>query len=191
MEIPLEITYRNVKKTEALETLIRKKVITLEKVCQHLSSCRVALEKAQHEHAGNPYRVRLDMTVPPGHELVVTRNPGEGRYSELPPIIRSAFEAAKRQLKKLVDRQRQHVKSHPEQDLVGFVSKLFPEEGYGFLTNTEGSEIYFHKNSVLQEDFDRLEIGTGVRFVEEIGHKGLQASTIQLVDKPGVRVGKS
>src|SRR5918995_5278470 len=111
MEIPLELTCRNVEKTEALETLVRKKVAGLEQVCSYLSSCRIAVEKAQHEHAGNPYRIRIDMTVPPGHELAVTRNPGEGDSSELPQIIRKAFEAAKRQLKKLVARQRGHVKT--------------------------------------------------------------------------------
>jgi len=191
MDAPLDITYRNVEKTEELETLIGKKVANLEKVCGHLSSCRVAVEKAQHERAGNPYRVRLDMTVPPGHELVVTRNPGEGSSSELPTIIRNAFDAARRQLKKLVDRQRHKVKAHPEQSRIGYVTTLFPEEGYGFVTSPEGQEIYFHKNSVLKDDFERLEIGTGVRFVEATGNKGLQAITIQLVDKPGVRAGRS
>ena len=102
MEVPLELTYPHVEKTDALENLIRKKVKSLEKVCGYVSSCRIAVEKAQHVHAGNPYRFRIDMTVPPGHELVVTRNTGEGDTSELPQIIRKGFEAAKRQLKKLV-----------------------------------------------------------------------------------------
>ncbi len=46
--------------------------------------------------------------------------------------------------------------------------------------------LYFHKNSVLGDEFERLEPGTGVRYVEEQGEKGPQASTIQIMDKPGV-----
>jgi cold shock CspA family protein len=70
------------------------------------------------------------------------------------------------------------------------VYKLFPEEGYGFLKTPDGREIYFHRNSVLNNEYDRLEIGTGVRFVAEVGEKGLQASTVLVVDKPGVRISK-
>ena len=34
-------------------------------------------------------------------------------------------------------------------------------------------EVYFHRNSVLHDDFDRLTIGMGVRYVAEDGEKGL------------------
>jgi cold shock CspA family protein len=63
------------------------------------------------------------------------------------------------------------------------VSKLFPDEGYGFLETPDGREVYFHRNSVLGADFDRLSIGTEVRFAEEEGEKGLQASTVTVVGK--------
>ena len=43
----------------------------------------------------------------------------------------------------------------------------------------------------LNDDFDRLEPGTGVRYVEEAGAKGPQASTVQIVDKPGVKTPKA
>jgi len=62
----------------------------------------------------------------------------------------------------------------------GIVSTLFPERGYGFLTTTDGKEFYFHKNSVLGDKFKNLRIGTKVRFVEELGEKGPQASTVKV-----------
>jgi cold shock CspA family protein len=55
----------------------------------------------------------------------------------------------------------------------------------------DGQEIYFHRNSVLHNDFDRLEIGTGVHFALDDSEERLHASTVKIVDKPGVRVGKS
>jgi cold shock CspA family protein len=57
---------------------------------------------------------------------------------------------------------------------------LFPERGYGFLTTSDGREVYFHQNSVLGNKFKDLKIGTEVRFVEEPGDKGPQASTVRV-----------
>ncbi len=189
MKIPLEITWRNLDKDESLDRLIREKAGKLEQVCDYLSSCRVAIERAQHEHAGLPYRVRIDLTVPPGHELAVTRAPGKAdKHEPLPTVIRNTFAAARRQLKKLVERQRGEVKSHPEQEVMGVVIRLFRDDGYGFIKSTDGQEIYFHRNSVLNGGYDRLEIGTGVRFVSTMGEKGPQATTVQIVDKPGARI---
>lgn len=189
MQIPLEITFRDVRRTEAIEKLVREKVAKLEKICDHMVSCRVAVEMPQrHQQTGNPFRVRIDIRIPPGRELVIKRESGQGKVNvTLPQTLREAFSAAGRQLKELVEKQRDEVKTHPVQEQVALVFKVFRKEGYGFIKTKEGREIYFHRNSVLNDDFDRLEVGTGVRFVEETGVKGPQATTLQIVDKPGAR----
>lgn len=193
MQVPVDITYRDVPKTDAIETLIQDKVTKLEEVCDHIIGCHVAVEKPhKRPQSGSPYRVRIDLTVPPGHELAVTKNPGEGtQYAPLEAVIRDAFEAARRQLVELVERQSNAVKEHPQQEMAAIVTKLFSEEGYGFLRTLDGREIYFHRNSVLNDEFDRLELGTGVQFFLSSGEKGPQASTVKLVNKPGSRVGQS
>lgn len=190
MQVPLEISFRGVAKTEDIESLIREKAAKLEQICDYLSSCSIALESPQeHQEAGSPFRVRISMRVPPGHELVVKRESGHGdMHDELPKVVRDAFQAARGQLQELTERQRDEVKTHPEQEAAAVVVRLFREEGYGFLKTVDGRELYFHRNSVLHDDFDRLEIGTGVSFMEEPGEKGPQASTVQIVDKPGARV---
>jgi cold shock CspA family protein len=55
---------------------------------------------------------------------------------------------------------------------------LFREEGYGFLTSEDGHEIYFDRRSVLNDAFDRLQEGAEVRYAEEAGERGPQASTV-------------
>jgi cold shock CspA family protein len=65
----------------------------------------------------------------------------------------------------------------------GTVTQLFPFEGYGFLTTDDGRQVYFHRHSVLDEAFERLEVGGVVRFVEEPGDKGPQASTVALAGR--------
>jgi cold shock CspA family protein len=194
MNVPLEISYRDVEKTDELESLIREKTAKLEDVCDYISSVRVAVELAQKHHkSGNPVRVRLDITVPPGNELVVEKEPKPGdEHINVGVIVRRAFEAAWRQLRELKSRQHDEVKKHPEQEAHALVDKLFPDKEYGFLKTTEsGRELYFHKNSVLHNDFTRLEVGTGVHYAEEMGEDGPQATSVKIVDKPGVRSPKT
>lgn len=189
MEVPLEISCRDFQKTEAIDQLVQAEVAKLERICDYIISCRVTLEQPnQHHLNGNPFRVRVEVTVPHNHELVVKEEATiTDLHVECGAVIRDAFDAAERRLKKLVEQQHGQVKSHPTNDVTGFVSKLFPEEGYGFLESLDGRDVYFHSNSVLHNDFDRLEVGTGVRFVEESGDDGPQASTVQIVDKPEKR----
>jgi cold shock CspA family protein len=191
MQVPPEITYRNVEKREDIEELIQRKISKLEQVCDYIVSCRVAVERRHlHQQTGNPYVVRIEVRVPPGHELVVKRVSTDGAREEpLPAVLRRSFEAMRRQLQELVEKQRREVKTHPQQQVMALVENLFPEKGYGFLRTTDsGRRIYFHRNSVLHNEFERLEIGTGVRFTEEAGEEGQQASSVEIVDKPSSRI---
>ncbi len=193
MQVPLKITFRNVRKTPDVEALIAKQAAKLERVCDHIIGCQVAVEKPQeHQREGNPFRVRIDVTVPPEHELVVTREASEGDlHDRLPTVLRAAFDAMRRQLQKLAEKQRKEVKTHPEQEVGGFVSRLFRQQGYGFIKGLDGREIYFHKNSLTEGEFERLDIGTGVHWVEQDGDKGPQASFVRIVDKRGSRASMS
>jgi cold shock CspA family protein/ribosome-associated translation inhibitor RaiA len=192
MEVPLEITFRGVEKSEFIEDIINKQVDKLEKMCTYMISCRVIVEKRQKfQRVGNPFRVRISVRIPPGHELVAATDSTEGDlHDKLPTTIRSSFDAMRRQLQELMEKQRGETKVSAMQENTALVIKLFPEEDYGFLQTLDGRDLYFHRNSVLHNEFDRLEIGTGVRFAEEMGDEGLQASTVQIVDKPGVRASK-
>lgn len=196
MKVPAEITYRDVDKSPAIENLVQEKIAKLERVCNYISSCRIAIEKAQDRpSSGSPYRVRVDVTVPPGHEVVGDAHPGEeNQYVELDTVIRDAFSRVERQIKELVAQQREsdrQANSPDLQDTTALVVRLFREQGYGFLKTLSDEEIYFHRNSVLHDDFDRIEVGTAVRFVADQGNQGMQASTVQIIDKPGHRVGES
>jgi len=194
MKVPLEISFRGMDKIDEVEALIREKAAGLEQVCRDIISCRIVVEvPQQHQRSGRPHRVRINATIPPGHEVVVRRESSEGSlHDELPATVRAAFEAAERQVKKIMEKRRgEESRVPPEEVPVAFVVRLFRDEGYGFIKATDGREFYFHKNAVLNDDFDRLEIGTGVRFAESMGEKGPQASTVQIVDKPGARVGRA
>jgi ribosomal subunit interface protein len=180
MQLPLQITARDISLSEAAEDDIRAKAENLDTYYNGIMSCRVVVEGPVRHHRKGPFTVRIDLSVP-GAELVVDHQADEDLYV----AIRDAFDAARRRLEDYARRQRGAVKSHEESPQAR-VSRLFPEEGYGFLETPDGREIYFHRHSVLHPGFDRLAIGTEVRFVEEPGEKGPQASTVAIAGIPGL-----
>lgn len=183
MQLPLEITFRNLKPSEAIEARIRNEAEKLDKIYGQIMHCHVVVEAHhKHHHKGNLYHVRIGLTVP-GSELAVSREPKQHQaHEDVYVAVRDAFKAAGRQLKEYAGRSRRDVKTH-EVSPHGKVSELFTEEGYGKIESSDGREIYFHRNSVLNAEFDRLEIGTEVRFVEEEGDRGPQASTVRVIGK--------
>jgi cold shock CspA family protein len=191
METPVEVSFRHTPPLPDIEALVRREAAKLERYGRRLVSCRVAVEEPQrHQRGGNRYRVRIDIGAGLAKPIVVTRPPGDSdMHRDLRTIVLDAFRAARRQLQSATERVRGDERSPVEPR--GLVERLVPDagsEGYGFLRALDGREIYFHRNSVLNDDFERLAIGTEVRFEEEEGDHGPQASSVQIVSKPGARI---
>ena len=108
MQLPIGISYRGVEKSDQLEELILSKAARLDRFCDHISRCDVVVEQPNHaQHSGNPFRVRIDVTVPPGHELVADeRQNAHEMHEPLSKVINEALKAMERQLKTLVEKQR-------------------------------------------------------------------------------------
>jgi ribosomal subunit interface protein len=166
--------------SEAIEAHIIEKSDVLERFCDTITSCRVIVEAPHRRHrTGKLYHVRVDITVP-GEELVVKREPAlHAAHEDIYVAIRDAFDAARRELQNYTRRRRGQVKARKSAPMAR-VSKLFPDKGYGFLETPDGRELYFHKNSVLEPGFERISVGTKVRFAEEEGEQGPQASTVKI-----------
>ncbi|MFW5833324.1 MAG: cold shock domain-containing protein, partial [Pseudomonadota bacterium] len=69
-------------------------------------------------------------------------------------------------------------KQHVE-PLTGHVVRLFHDEGYGFV-HTDTGDVYMHRNAVVDDGFDRLEVGAEVRLeiAEGESPQGWQATTV-------------
>jgi len=173
---PLKITSRDFPLNDAAKAEIREKCAALENYYERLSGCEVTVQAPaiKHHRRGGPFVVAIRLTVP-GKELAVDHQADQ----ELSHAIREAFDAARRQLEDYAREQRGAVKSHPAR--LGRVTRVEPQLGYGFLQTPDGREIYFHCNSVLDRAFDKLKIGAEVRFAEEEGEQGPQASTVIVV----------
>jgi cold shock CspA family protein/ribosome-associated translation inhibitor RaiA len=200
----MQITFRNMARSEAVESAIRDKAFKLDSFYDRILTCRVVVEAPHRRHRkGKAYQVRIDLSVL-GTELVINRAPKRlktakslasekelveahepskhAAHADIYVAIRDAFNAVERKLQDFARRRSGGVKPDNGQPR-GRVKRLFPEAGYGFLETPEGREIYFHSHSVLQPGFNRLDLDSEVYFAEEERKKDLQASTVQLVSK--------
>jgi ribosome-associated translation inhibitor RaiA len=130
MKVPLELNLKDIKNREAIESLIREKVEKLDRMCDRIISCHVAVESIHNaRHNGHSYHLRIDLQIPPHHHIVVKRDPQKGAVQEelLTTVIREAFEAAWRQIQEVKDRHRNKVKKHSKADRD--MEEVLDEEG--------------------------------------------------------------
>jgi cold shock CspA family protein len=183
MTLAPTIAFRNMETAPRLEEAVLKEAKKLELFFPRIVSCRVAID-APARRGRVQHRIRVDLGVP-GEELVVehsaTRHPdqseGKRLSHDLEIAIREAFHELRRRLQDYTQRMRP-VTDEREGAVEGKVTKLLPD--FGFL-EADGYGVYFHRNSVVGGHFDRLRIGSRVRFTEEEGEKGPQASTVKLI----------
>lgn len=176
----VRITYRHFSSSEALEARVREGVNKLYEFFPKITKCDVALELHHAQRQGHTFRCRVDLVVP-NAEIVAQNSEAGDASGDVYVALGEVFDEATRQLQDYVRRARWDVKQH-EHTPHARVAKLMIGDGpgtrYGFLETHDGREIYFHEHSVLHGKYDDLEIGTEVRFAEEEGEKGPQASTV-------------
>jgi cold shock CspA family protein/ribosome-associated translation inhibitor RaiA len=180
MQVPLQITFRHMDSSEAVAVRIRERVEDLERFFDRIISCRVIVE-CQHprRQQGNLIHIRVDLGVP-GREIVVGRDPAAHHAHEDAHVaVRDAFDAVRRLLEDYVRERRGETKLHEVPDH-GRIARLLAEQDCGFILAVDGSEIYFHRNSVANGGFDKLTVGDEVRFVAQHSEsaQGPQASTV-------------
>lgn len=178
ISFPLKITFRNMEPSPAVEDKVRKAAAKLGEFSSRIVGCEALVEVDHRRHRqGGVFHVRVDLKVP-GAEIAVSRDPElDHAHEDVFVAIRDAFDAARRRLQDHERKAGGAVKVH-EETPHGRVARLFPEEGFGFLETSDGRELYFHRNSVLEGKFERMKPGDPVRFSEELGERGPQASTV-------------
>jgi ribosome-associated translation inhibitor RaiA len=137
-----------------------------------ITHIRATLTKHDHRRPADSHAVLLVVQIP-GHTITAHKH-----HDTFEEAIRLTFEALELELDKIREKRGSHevdVAAPPER---GVVTKLFLQEGYGFITLEDGSQAYFHKNAVrdaIFEQLDGMEVGLNV----ESGVKGLQATVVQ------------
>ena len=188
MQTPVQIEFNDVKPTDRLRDVIDGHVNELETRFGRVTGCRVMLKGPSARHkTGGQFEVHVQLKLPDGKQVIVDRTPNaDERFSDIDFAINDAFHRARRQLQDAARKMQGQTKMH-EDGNIATISQLEPTDDFGMLTTADCREIYFHKNSVLDDSFSKLRIGTRVTFVEESGNKGPQASTVKILGKHGMK----
>lgn len=189
MDRPLDIAFHNVAASADVEATIRERVERLEKRYPHLTGCRVSVEALHNRHrTGNVYEVHVTLSVP-GRDLAVSREPHKpgqrGADTDLGAVVREAFRAAERQLESYKGHQREDTTKPTGSALAGRVIQIEPGQDHGYLLNSTGTQLYFHRDSVTNGRFEELREGDPVHYVEEEGDAGPVATKVRLAGETG------
>ena len=187
MQVPVEIAFHNLEHQDWAEREIRARIAKLEKIYDRLISCRVRVEqRAGNGHGSIPPVVHIDLGIPGHSHLVVCHEPDRllQRYQrpDLHKAINEAFRVAEERLVALKTRREGRTKDahhDAENQHLGQIAELTPDEDFGFLLTMEGGLLYFHRNSVLTGDFERLRRGDEVFYVEAMGDSGPTATKVR------------
>lgn len=176
-DFPIKITFHNVPHSQAVEDRARKQAEKLGQYCNKIMSCHVTIETHKHQHKGRIYHVIVDVIVP-NAELVANRFLEKNHTHEnLYVTVRDAFNAMTRQLKAYSHKKQGLIKHHetiPE----GRIMEIAPVADYGYIETLNGRRIRFSSKSVVDSDFNQLEVGDRVSFIEATSNDGTAASSV-------------
>ena len=131
MQLPLQITYRGLTPSEALDALVHQEAAKLERFFPRITSTHVLIERAyRHPRTGSPFHVRIELGVPSGRLTInsepstraTTLGPDEtqvhkgsqigAEHKDAALTVRDAFRRAKRRLQDHARVLRGDVKHH-------------------------------------------------------------------------------
>jgi ribosome-associated translation inhibitor RaiA len=113
MQAPIDITFRSMDPSAAVEESIRKWAARLDECCDTIERCEVVVELPHRRHLhGKTFQVHLRVTIPDG-TIAITRDPGRDHgHEDVYVAISDAFRAARRQLGDRAQIRRHEVKLH-------------------------------------------------------------------------------
>lgn len=171
----LEIESRNIEMTPRWKTEIETRMADLQRHHDDLTHGRVTLTKNRHHKKLNNVAEALVLVTLPGRHTLTARK--EDKTFE--EAIRAAFQAVSIELRKYREKRgHTDVRTAPIPPERGVICKLFPQEGYGFILQDGGGEVYFHRHALQGLTFEALEDGTEVVYNLEQGKKGPQATVV-------------
>jgi cold shock CspA family protein len=187
MQTPAQIEFEGVQSSPQLQASIDQHLAELESRFGRLTAGRVVVKGPGERHqTGGRYQVSIRLALPDGREVNVGRTPKQDeRYADLTFAIDNAFRRARRRLQDQARLMRGDVKQH-ENQAIGTIVQIDTSGKFGFLEGADGQQVYFNYNSVLDGASDIAQ-GTRVSYVEEMGEKGPQASTVRVLGKHGLR----
>lgn len=178
MSLSVDISFHNMMASDALRASIEEHAARLEAFADDILFCHVVVEPTERRHhQGNRYRVHVHLALS-GGTIDAGKTPDDDHSHEDAYVaVRDAFDSARRQLEDFVRRRRGDVKHH-ETPETGHIHEIDYGAGIGLIMSSDGQEIPFHRNSVVDVEFEKLTEGSPVSFVSLSDLDGLRATTV-------------
>lgn len=179
-EANLELSFHGMEPSVTIRSKVREYVDKLQRRYSDITSWHVYVNGPLG--GTGQFKVTVEARVP-GAELAVGRKPGDiNAHTDALVALRDSFAALERQLKKRRRQQYGEVKVH-EGKPQGQVASIFHDQGYGFVEVTDGRRVYFHRNAVIEETFEDLEVGDPVELTinSDDSPRGPQATSLRRI----------
>jgi len=116
MKLPLQITFRHMDPSPALEERIRELTLRLERFSSRIMRCHVIVEAPhRHHRQGKLFEVHIHVTVPAGEYIARQEHRHLQSHEDVHVALRDAFDAVKRQLEDHERVRRGDVKPQPSE----------------------------------------------------------------------------
>jgi len=169
----LHIESRNVSMLPAWRADIEARFAELQNGRDDIIHGRATVTKHRHHRKADDNAEVLVLVQIPGHTVTARK-----REATFELAIRESFDAVAAELETIREKRATHEVRLPPVPRRGVIARLFRDDGYGFILEDGGGEVYFHRNAVHDLTFDELTEGTEISFNAEQGEKGLQATTV-------------
>ena len=91
MQIPLQVSFRDISHSDFVERRIHEKVEKLKKYSKKITSCRVIVATPHRQRTkGKLYHVSIDLRLP-GNKIVVARDPDNHSHENVYIAVRDAY----------------------------------------------------------------------------------------------------
>jgi cold shock CspA family protein/ribosome-associated translation inhibitor RaiA len=182
--IPTKVICREFDLSEAMSDAIDKHIEKLEDYSKDLMHCEIVVTAPhRHHHKGKIYHINIRIHTRNG-DIIVNHQPEKNHaHEDFYVSLRDSFRAARRMVEDHARKLRGPAKNGKHGPPPAVVKRIFPGEDYGFLETHDGREIYFHRNSLVKDGFERLEVGMKVTFSEKMGENGPQATSVHIGGK--------
>jgi len=99
MQLPLQVTFRHMEPSPALEARIRELASKLDGISHRITRCQVTVEAPhRHQQQGRLFEVRIDITLP-GKEIAIRRtHAADPAHEDAYVALRDAFRTARRRI---------------------------------------------------------------------------------------------
>ena len=110
-DFSIDILFRNMDHSDAVEADIRKRIASLERYSNRIVDCRVVVDAPpKHSQKGGLYDVHINIAMP-GQDIVINRTGSRDHAREdIHVAIRDAFDAAARKLEDHVRKARGNIR---------------------------------------------------------------------------------